>query len=413
MKLFRAILAFSLCTSLAMGTLTGCDAEDTADKGVEDDLPADGKADSFRKPTEHGGLQFSVPSSANFTDEQLYHAWEFSLTGDAKVGLAMSSSERNLDTVMYLYHRKSTSETWGRYIARNDDADKTTVLSLIEGQRGEGDYRIIVKGYKKALRGGFTVLGSCDGAGCPAVDPGDGDYGFPESGGFTAECLGDVTNALRSGVRSNSTETVDESTRKLLTGVQRHSIELFIVLNDGSDLDLDDESLDMDVTFFEDGALTEVTTGGDWSFNFLFDGTGRLLAYHLVDQSPYTEWTCPKSNAPTAESPQEECTGATFSFLPHDLHLVQEFDANADAKAMATAATEAYRKQGGFAAGDTLITTGAFWESAFWGSGAAVSVEKTGSDAVTYLLGSDGDSVWILASETKGAWLTQCTEEHI
>ena len=87
----------------------GCAAE-VDSKGTEDDLPLDGAADSFRSPTEHGELPFDFASGAELGPDARFHAWEFSLTGDASVAIDVASANPNLDTVAYLYHRTDDSE---------------------------------------------------------------------------------------------------------------------------------------------------------------------------------------------------------------------------------------------------------------------------------------------------------------
>ena len=85
----------------------GCSGDDTASsgsdsKGDEENAPIDGKADSFFNPTEHGDLTFGVPAQGTFTDDEHFHAWTFTLTGDADVTLSSPNVTPNLDTVVYL-----------------------------------------------------------------------------------------------------------------------------------------------------------------------------------------------------------------------------------------------------------------------------------------------------------------------
>ncbi|MFT7582024.1 MAG: hypothetical protein ACI9MR_003705 [Myxococcota bacterium] len=264
-----------------------------------------------------------------------------------------------------------------------------------------------------------TLVGcGSEGAGVedgPDADSSVGDSDGGETGGFTAACLAAVTHTLLSDARPTTFQAVNGATLKLLTGVQRQSVDLFVALHDGSDLDLDQEPVDMGMTFFVDGTLIDVSTGAGWSIKFLFDGQDELLAYHRVDQSPYTEWTCPTSNAPNVEAPNGLCTAALFQFVPHDTDFARKFvaDRNADTRAMAAAATAAYLKEGSLAPGEELTLEGTFWSSVFWGKGAAVSVHTDGNDPTIYLMGTNGQTVWILANETNGTWSTQCIEERI
>jgi hypothetical protein len=103
--------------------VVGC----VADKGPEEDLPEDGKADTQRKPTDHGGIAFGTPGFSELTASARYHAWTFELSGDANVELTTSYAvrgQRRTDTVLYLY--KEGASGWGSYIARNDDYGSTT-----------------------------------------------------------------------------------------------------------------------------------------------------------------------------------------------------------------------------------------------------------------------------------------------
>lgn len=136
------------------------------DKGPESDLAGDGKADSQRKPTDHGAIAFGTPAFSELTDAARYHAWTFELTGDAHVDLTTSYAvrgQRRVDTVLYLY--KQTATGWGSYIARNDDYGTTTYSQLIR-DLDAGHYRALVKGYAETTYGKFKLTAGCSGAGC-------------------------------------------------------------------------------------------------------------------------------------------------------------------------------------------------------------------------------------------------------
>jgi hypothetical protein len=146
--------------------LVSCVSDD--DKGNEEDPPIDGdselKADSLRTPTEHGALVFGQAQTASLTGSNAFHAWTFSLQSNASVRIATSKSgSRNVDTVMYLY--KKTGTSWGRYIARNDDATGTK-FSAIEKSLAAGEYRVIVKGFASSSSGPFAINATCSGSGC-------------------------------------------------------------------------------------------------------------------------------------------------------------------------------------------------------------------------------------------------------
>jgi hypothetical protein len=137
-----------------------------ADKGEESDLPEDGKADTQRRPTDHGLIAFGTPAASALTADARYHAWTFELSADAHVDLTTSYAvlgQRRTDTVLYLYKEGPTG--WGSYIARNDDYGNTT-YSQLKRDLGAGRYRALVKGYSETTYGKFKLTAMCNGAGC-------------------------------------------------------------------------------------------------------------------------------------------------------------------------------------------------------------------------------------------------------
>ena len=145
----------------------------TDGKGPEQDVPDDGKADSFAKPTDHGAIPFGQVEKASLAGSAEYHTWTFSLSSDAKIHAFTSriAHESTKDTVLYLY-KKTASGAWGSYIARNDDASASTSLSSISKALGAGDYRVLVKGFDASVKGPFGLEVDCDGAGCAAAPVG-------------------------------------------------------------------------------------------------------------------------------------------------------------------------------------------------------------------------------------------------
>jgi hypothetical protein len=153
-------IAFAL--AIAVST-TACV---TDDKGAEEEIPEEGKDDSFYRPTDHGPIAWDVPGFAELTAEQHHHTWTFELSGDAEVDLTTSYAllgQRRVDTVLYLYRWNGTS--WGPYIARNDDYGNTIYSQLVK-QLGAGKYRALVKGYLATTKGKFKLTAGCDGPGC-------------------------------------------------------------------------------------------------------------------------------------------------------------------------------------------------------------------------------------------------------
>lgn len=161
-----------LLVSIMVLSALGCaqSVEESAAKGDESPLiEAGGKEDSLRKPTALGPIELNQSALAALTPEAGYLAWTFSLYGDARVTLstdAPTGSSEEVDTVLYLY-KKQSSGAWGSYIARNDDdARRDTFWSTVSKNLGEGDYRVIVKGYSASDLGELALLTSCDGSGC-------------------------------------------------------------------------------------------------------------------------------------------------------------------------------------------------------------------------------------------------------
>lgn len=152
-----------LLLSLAFGCLD--------EKGPEEELLDEGKADSQRKPTDHGVIAFDAPQISALTTAERYHAWEFELSGSASVTMTTSYAvlgQRKTDTVLYLYKEGATG--WGSYVARNDDYDGKVYSRLIR-ELGAGRYRVLVKGHSATTLGKFKVTVGCSGAGCAPVDP--------------------------------------------------------------------------------------------------------------------------------------------------------------------------------------------------------------------------------------------------
>jgi len=316
---FTSILA----VALALVGFGGCAAA-TLDKdsGAEDAPPIDGKADGFRNPTEHGQLRLgNTASQAEITEGERFHAWNFSLSGDAQVTLTVGSRDRNLDTVAYLYHRTSATETWGRYIERNDDADDTTLQSAITSDLGEGDYRVIVKGYKDKHRGAFSLGGECDGAGCVSSTPTTG-IEVPRETDFTESCVSTLWESLDARVVSQDAFGISPTAT---SGYDREVLIATAHYEDLSDYDdyLDPDDLldftfDVAITRTEKGTMVELADGGDESTTeYAFDADGNLIAYFVHNQSPWTGFYCGDGGA-AAAYPDEDCVISWMSGAPHD-----------------------------------------------------------------------------------------------
>jgi len=151
-----------------LGLVACSNAPAADDKGEEQDAPVDGSFDSFYRPTVQD-FELGTPAAATISRDTRFHAFDFELTGDAMVSLFTAPGPDGdvVDTVMYLY--REGERGWGRYVARNDDADG--LFSRIDAELGAGRYRVLVKGYGWWVQGPFVMDGTCDGAGCGVVEP--------------------------------------------------------------------------------------------------------------------------------------------------------------------------------------------------------------------------------------------------
>jgi hypothetical protein len=80
---------------------------------------------------------------------------------------AAEGGEPELDTVLELLRRRAG--TWER-VAHNDDAPGTRFSELSEHVNA-GEYRVVVRGFRRRTQGSFLLTSRCEGAGCPARPP--------------------------------------------------------------------------------------------------------------------------------------------------------------------------------------------------------------------------------------------------
>ena len=304
---------------LAVCLITSCSDEAPSDKGSEESPLTDGKEDSFFRPTEHGTLQFGIPNRASFTDDEQFHAWTFSLSDEATLSLRTDISD-NLDTVMYLYHRDDPADSWGRFEKKNDDHEEN-LWSQIDVQGRPGEYRVLVKGFKLAVRGGFSVVGSCDGPGCSSS--GDmcesGEFGdMPRTTRYTDSCTSRITEVLASPVESENSGSVRASEHCTTSGIVRTSLEQYVGFwEDVVGISIDDIFFDtIEETDFEfdvqargEGHVVFVNAGGDEDgVEFIYDKEGNLLSAFQHNQSPTVEFFCAQAgDEPEADTPFAEC----------------------------------------------------------------------------------------------------------
>ena len=394
-----------------------CGAEnDSAEKGTEEhaleDYEAAQKADSWRQPTVHGTLTPELASNTAFDDDALFHSWDFALTGDATVTLAIASSDRNLDTVMYLYSREPGATRWGRYLTKNDDAHGT-VQSAIEKGVGAGEYRVMVKGFKRALRGAFSLTLKCAGDGCPTTD--GGEVELPSAGSYTKGCADQLTHVLDSQLMGGDAWSVMGDDEVRLPANARTAVGLYrSMMGDwASAEEIAETELEVELRGTEDGQLIDVTDGGDESnVTYVFSNDGLVMSY-FHNQSPWVDWYCAEEGEAAAhdEEPGEWCAGSMLNHIPHD----QDSDADAngvvddEAPAAAQLAAQYYRKVRGLDADAQVAYEGRSWADG-WTVGAELTVKSEGQEAATYLIGGDDYDMFVYFERTQDGDVAICAK---
>jgi len=386
--------------ALASLAATACVGD--ADKGDEDDIPTDGKEDSFVHPSDHGTLAFGIANKASFTDSEGFHMWTFELTGNAKVDLGTELDTQNLDTVMYLYKRTSSTSSWGAAIARNDDANDHTAASQLVKSLGKGQYRVLVKAYKRIQRGDFSVTGACTGSGCPAPGatcgpavalPVDTDYG-----GSCGAKLGAIYEYGSVDATQSITVTTDD--RCTAPALQRLAVDYYKAYWDdidpdefASDTELEVETQVLGGTGTNGGTLVSVTDGGDESsITFVFDHDDKLVALYQSNQSPDVHFYCRESTAAKIDLPNvEDCVGALVNELPHNGDDESDVGLTAAPGNLpvglgtdVSGPMRRYSAQNGTAASTKLTVDGAQWDL-FDGKAARIDVSATGKPKTSYL----------------------------
>ncbi len=399
-------LACALFTALAsLSLLAGC-LDGATDKGDEDDVPTDGKADSFGSPTEHGAIPFNAASSAEFTASEGFHSWTFKLTrGGGKVDLRTAYATPNLDTVVYLY--KKTGASWGSYIATNDDATSSTAASRIEKQLGAGEYRVIVKAYKRTQRGPFALMGECAGAGCPAPDVCEDSAAMPAQTAYTAACGTKLAAVFTTGKLETSSyqEGVAYSTRcDGPSSVERKAMDYYAEYFGTNQNDDDEEmlyNLETKVlagaTTGGGGTIVVVDDGGDESsMRFVFDTNTDLLAYYQDNQSPDLAFFCGAAGQAEIVLPNvEDCMSSLTSTVVHAASAERSFNLRATPSNLPTgtareiaAAFSRYRAANRTAASTQLTAAGTTWTDA--GETAGIfNLTAPNKPATRYVVGRD------------------------
>lgn len=379
-----------------------------AEEGALSDYEADSKADSWRQPTEHGALLPGRLSTAAFTDDALFHAWTVELSESAAVDLAVTSGDRNLDTVAYLYRQDPQTGYWGSYIAKNDDADDT-VQSRISATLEAGRYRLMVKGYKRALRGDFAVSLTCNGAGCPGADAVEPTVGTP---GYSVECADSVRDVLMSEITGTGYNYVAAKDIADLPPLQKAAAEFFIdsALEWADEDEISETDLEIGALDMVGGSRIDITTGADWSYSYLFDSAGGLLIEYFNDQSPIATFYC--GGGTPAEAPGEWCAGGMLDTLPHKAHDIQTVDpaaVPAELTHLVALGEALYRKDAGLDDSAALTWAFNYWKEVDFAG--QLTVEAEGQAPITYLLGGDEWNAYVYFSEAGDGLLARCVSK--
>jgi hypothetical protein len=387
LRVSNRLPTFATFALLAAVGLAGC-AGDSVGSNAAD------LSDSFNHPTDHGELVFGSPNQAEFTDESRFHAWSFSLTAEAELDLRTELQTQNLDTVMYLYRR--TDSGWGSSIAKNDD-DAGALSSRIAGSFAAGEYRVKIKAAKTALRGSFSLIGACTGAGCPQASGGEctvPDATLPAATGFSSACA-----AKFEAVVTSPTGAVPASCDALGSAAVEYykqywdGIYGYDELTGGEDVEPD-----VDIQHHPgSGTVVNVGLGGDEdAMDFVFDASGALVFYYQHNQSPDWAWFCGSEGTALPE-PDEDCAAAIVGHSDYRVEDVSEGSGVAPSgevaglSAQVGAAVEEY-----VATRDVAPTADVAYAFTAWAGtyveGAEVTVSAEGSPEVTYVV--VGDPQW-------------------
>ena len=395
----------------------GCAADVESAKGIEQDQfdLYESKADSFGHPTEHGELTFGAPQEAELDGEAFYHAWDFALSDAARVELRVELVTANLDSVMYLYRKSEETGRFGRYIARNDDYDGS-VASRIAKELEAGDYRVLVKGYKREIRGSFRVHGQCEGPGCVRRECDTGAFeSFPDAA--AASCGAVVSDALSAPVRQRGSTSSTLAERCTLPDLARRAVELYYSYWGGAAgwdaiEPYEDEPVELNVAWritADGSALIGVDAGGDEdALDVLFDPEGRVVAYYQHNQSPDFELYCEDT-----AGVEEECFSLYLQSSDRAAddetqraEDVTAADAREKLDRVAFLAFEEYGRQLGLRGGETVSVTWTSWDNGGgwgWESAGRVTLETDGQPAHTYDLAAASTTQWLFTVRAEGS----------
>jgi hypothetical protein len=313
---------------------------------------------------------------------------------------------------MYLYRLNPDTGHYGRYIARNDDADGSTVASRLSRALEAGQYRVLVKGFKTSLRGTFQVEAACEGGGCA----GSGECspesfrGMPEPS--AESCGAMISNALMGTTRDSSSTDVTLEQACSLPAAALYGVELYY-------------SYWQELAGWEDmfgGHGDEITVAVEWktlsngswfvgcdgggdeaAMDFLIDPQGRLVAYYQHNQSPDFGLFCDSGEAAV----DEDCGYLYMSSMIHSASVeatgteegVTDADAASRLDRAALLAQGEYRRELGLQTGAPVTVTFTTWENEWaggsWDVAGRISVRADGQPAHHYELAAGSTTQWL------------------
>jgi hypothetical protein len=340
--------------------------------------------DSWASPTDHGELEFGGASNpGEFTEEERFHAWTFSLSDDADVVLEAKLATQNLESVLYLY-KKQEDGNWGSYISKNDDADSLGLGSRVKKALDAGEYKIKVKAAKKLMTGSFSVGGTCAGAGCPSTDDfcGPEDDAMPDATGYSKSCATKLHKILTTPVGHSAPQCLADK-------LEERAIAYYVAYwNDVYSWEEMSEGQDpyVSVTHHSDaGTIVGVGLGGDEdSMDYVFDAEGELVFYYQHNQSPDWAWFC---EGPVDENvdPGDECATEVSGGSDYRLEDTSEGEgsvdvSNADSLAPhVAAAVNEYAAESSLGADATVSYTYFAWDATY-NVGAEVKLSAAGAE---------------------------------
>jgi len=408
-------------------SVTACAAD--SGKGDEDHAltDGDGKADSFFHPTNHGTLSWGIPSHAELTEDELFHAWTFTLSDSASFSL-QTDAPGALDTVMYLYHREPGADEWGHYVAKNDDYRADLATSRIELEDSPaGEYQVIVKGYKTNYRGAFQLTGTCSGDGCdggamcdsatfPALEP---------APGYAKSCDAKLMTVLTSSITSRGGEqTVPLDQKCHLSGIEIRAVDLYQGYWDSvggwEDATADGPpEFTVTTTRYEQGTVVSVDLAAldEDQLIATFDESETLIMFWVNGQSIDEQWYCAESGETTGDSPS--CTTDLFQALPHEASEAMSVSgtttpATADSSELGDflgMSISEFASQFDIADDAEVEFEGAAWVNADSGMhGGSVTYRAGGHEATYTMMTTWAEHLLISSIATDGDTIIECLE---